>query len=181
MMKRRRRRHEIRKLPPGYAEGAQHSNVAVRGTISRKNYEPQNEIHEDAEMRACKALWKAVLLQQVMDAKSRSGKAEKRHYRHAAEHWLFDDKRDFNMVCELAGLDPASTRRKIATAQLREYVWRGQEPPLTRAERVMQKQMVTRELFDLGMLPLSERPTRKSKRRGFAARGLSDHQMELVF
>ncbi|MCB1095326.1 MAG: hypothetical protein KDN22_07070 [Verrucomicrobiae bacterium] len=64
---------------------------------------------------ACRALWLSVLLQQVTDATSQSGKRKNRRYRVRATAWLadLDGSPDFDNVCDLAGLDATVMRKKI--------------------------------------------------------------------
>lgn len=58
------------------------------------------------------ALWAAVIAQAMMDAKSTNMADYMRFEKRAALRWLEEDKRDFAMVCDLAGLHPDRVRVK---------------------------------------------------------------------
>ncbi|PIR06692.1 MAG: hypothetical protein COV55_02965 [Candidatus Komeilibacteria bacterium CG11_big_fil_rev_8_21_14_0_20_36_20] len=54
-----------------------------------------------------KALWQAVLLQAIIDIKSTPQAKE------AAIKWVKKEKKDFEMVCYLGGLNPEKERENI--------------------------------------------------------------------
>lgn len=95
------------------------------------------------------ALFRAVILQAIQDAKSRSGKQEMVFWRNQAHHWLFTDRKDFTFICDLAGFHPDHVRRKINAAQERGFFWKNaplqavkQKPaPKKRGRKPMEKQM----------------------------------------
>lgn len=62
--------------------------------------EPRNPTRRE------QAMWRAVILQMVTDAISRSRKQEARRNRREAVAWLTGNSRDFRTVCDLAGYDP---------------------------------------------------------------------------
>ncbi|MBV8939033.1 MAG: hypothetical protein JO089_04260 [Alphaproteobacteria bacterium] len=74
--------------------------------------------------RGIQALWRAVILQALMDAANRSHKAEIRHHRHQALQWLTLHQRDFFTVCDYAGLDPQYVCRTVREALRRNCQWR---------------------------------------------------------
>lgn len=92
------------------------NNASVYGSETRYN----------GEINSYRRLWAAVLLQQIMDAKSRSNKPEKKLYRNHALYWLFDNKEDFKMVCDFADLDWQTIRKKCLEAKERGFIWPGQ-------------------------------------------------------
>lgn len=182
----RRKRNEIKKLPTGYAQGTESSPTAksARGG----GFYVEHDKAVDNTMRGHIALFAAILTQQLMDAKSRSNKPEKAYYREQALHWLFDNKRDFQMVCDFAGLDPDYTRERLLAAQKRGFIWREGDGTQAVKERVRLPRARRREiLIELGLFPRlepkhapvrSKRPARNSHIR--ALRQFST-QLELSF
>lgn len=69
-------------------------------------------------------LWRAVITQALMDAASRSRKSDARRSRSDALHWLLSDTRDFEAVCDHAGLDPDYVRTRARQAISRGCEWR---------------------------------------------------------
>jgi hypothetical protein len=108
------------------------------------------------------ALWRAVILQAIQDAKSRSSKREMVFHRNQAEHWLFDDRQDFSTVCDLAGYEPDSIRRKCREAKERGFLWRAGQPQKTREEKA-QEQLAFRvkDFWRLDPRPPKPRATRR--------------------
>jgi len=102
-------------LPPAYAEGA------VRGATAQ-SHGTQNAFVDatpcdDPETERCQALWRAVMGQQISDAKNISHKPEKLSFKSQALEWLFHDECDFTMVCDLAGWEPNYVHSLCITAQ----------------------------------------------------------------
>jgi len=68
----------------------------------------------------CRALWLAVIVQAVNDANSKRSRPCHQEDRKDALAWLngsgSDQGKDFEKVCELAGVDPIKLRRIIAQA-----------------------------------------------------------------
>lgn len=180
MKKGRARKHEVQKVSPGRAAGASHERTA-QGRGGAGGYHVETEVHEDGEMRGYQALWRAVFAQQLMDAKSRSSKSDARYNRGQALHWLFDNEHDFNMVCDFAGLDPETTRRKVLAAQDRDFRWNKRKPQLNRIEIEERGRASVRALFDLDLLPLLYAPPRAAKRRTLAESELGERQLEWAF
>lgn len=69
-------------------------------------------------------LWRAVIMQAVVDAANRSLNPEASYQRHEAVAWLTGRSRDFVMVCDLAGLDPGYVRRMAQKALRGGCRWR---------------------------------------------------------
>lgn len=65
------------------------------------------------------ALWRAVLLQALIDATCRSAKPEARFQRREALEWLTGNGRDFAMVCDLAQVNPVYMRRMVKRCLMR--------------------------------------------------------------
>ena len=71
---------------------------------------------DESETELCKALWVSVALQTVVDARSDSPKKTAQHDKRNALIWLKardEEKSDFAMVCNLAGLDFQKTRARL--------------------------------------------------------------------
>lgn len=140
------------------------------------------------EIRGVIALWRAVLVQHIMDAKSRSSKPEADYYRNQALHFLFDDTRNFRMVCELADLNPDKVRQKLHAARERGFIWRAGNQQATKAqEKITTRKQRRAVLVELGLFPkLEKRPAPKKlkpRARGNHIRALRQFstQMELTF
>lgn len=77
------------------------------------------------------AMWRAVIVQALMDAASTSAKAEPDVWRREARVWLRGNTSDFYTVCYHAGLEPDFVREMAATALENGCNWRalpGQGP-----------------------------------------------------
>ena len=57
-----------------------------------------------------KALWRAVLLQALTDAKNMSKDPQEVKAKREAISWIFDDNQDFNEVCMNAEINPGLVR-----------------------------------------------------------------------
>ena len=55
-------------------------------------------------------LWQAVIQQQFADMRDQNKKEDCEILRSQARHWLLQDRRDFSLVCELAGVNPERVR-----------------------------------------------------------------------
>jgi hypothetical protein len=55
-------------------------------------------------------LWQAVIRQQFADLKNKNRKEDGQILRAQAQLWLLEDRRDFPVVCELAGWHPDRVR-----------------------------------------------------------------------
>ena len=106
-------------LPPAFAEGAE-SRTTVQ---SRHKQCPFVDViaQDDQETERYQALWRAVIGQQIMDAKNLSQKPEKQLLKKQAMEWLFHNESDFTMVCDLAGWHPDYVRSLCITAQSRGF------------------------------------------------------------
>lgn len=74
-----------------------------------------------------KRLWQAIINQMLIDAGSNCSKEDDQIARSQARAWLLYDERDFPVVCEHAGYEPAEVRAIARHAMRRGYVFR--KPP----------------------------------------------------
>lgn len=124
------------------------------------------------------ALFRAILIQQVVDAKSRRTKQEYDYLRTAANHWLFDNRADFQMVCDLAGWDPDVMREKLMKARDRDFLRDDGVRQQPTKERTSRRQI----LKDLGIYPtVKPKRPQKLRRASRLMQELGLSQMELVF
>ena len=87
-------------------------------------FTPMNHDQVQHYLQPIQRLWKAVLMQQIMDIKSISNKQEASSYRKDAHSWLYHNRNDFDMVCDLMDLNPGYVREKIQQASKDHYQWR---------------------------------------------------------
>jgi hypothetical protein len=71
-----------------------------------------------------RAMWRAVIVQALMDASSTSKKSEPEVWRREALVWLRGNSADFYTVCYHAGLEPDYVREMAAVALENGCVWR---------------------------------------------------------
>jgi hypothetical protein len=64
--------------------------------------------HITSEIR----VWRAVILQALIDIATLSDSARYRRHKKRAQSWLLDPNDGFNMVCSLAGFDPLYVQNK---------------------------------------------------------------------
>lgn len=62
---------------------------------------------------SARAVWRAVLTQALVDARSNMQNTEAKIEKARARSWLLNGGNDFNTVCELAGLNPEYVRRRV--------------------------------------------------------------------
>ena len=133
MGKQTRRRTHVKKLPAGRAQGTEWQTHTAQSTGGKRGSMPA---HDDAaDNDGCVALWRAVLAQAIMDAKSRRTKDEYRYIRNTAIFWLLENTTDFAMVCDFAGYEPEATRKLILNAQERGFIWRAGDKQPTKHDR----------------------------------------------
>lgn len=77
-----------------------------------------------SSLRGERALWRAVILQALLDAASNSHKPEARFAKQEAIHWLTGNSENFKTVCDHAGENPAYIRRLAREALARQCAWR---------------------------------------------------------
>ena len=84
--------------------------MSSNGTLidSRGNRAPVVDRLSDGGFDPERRLWTAVLLQAVQDWQSVSART-----RREAEAFLFESEKDFESVCQHAGIDPGSLQTKL--------------------------------------------------------------------
>lgn len=85
-----------------------------------------NEPAEFKGIRGEQALWRAVIVQALMDAGSNSQKMEARYEKSQAICWLSTYSEDFKVVCDFAGLSADYVRTKSLKAMARGCKWRAE-------------------------------------------------------
>ncbi len=84
----------------------------------------------ERELAECKCpyrhLWLAVLLQAVLDVRSKKKGRVAQRNRSEAERWLLNGRKTFDRVCHFAGFDPVYTRQKVLEAKKRKYLKAGE-------------------------------------------------------
>ncbi len=94
--------------------------------INSSNYIDLQELYD--EIPGERALWRAVIVQQLMDASSNSQKREMKLIKAQAISWLSGTSDDFFEVCTLADLSPDYVREKARFALKRGCQWRQYNP-----------------------------------------------------
>ena len=97
------------------------TNEIMNGTQTNSPYEETSDYNPTATEQS---MWRAVVVQALMDASSMSKKAEMQQYKREALVWLRGNSEDFFTVCYYAGLDPECTREMIKDALARGCNWR---------------------------------------------------------
>ena len=118
---------EKRQTHPAVAEGA-----ATRVTVGYSDSAKDSlaclglEPDEHPSIRPFLALWRAVLVQQVMDLKSESKDPDKVALKNHSKNWLFGtkDAEDFETVCDLGMMEPGYVRTSLRRARKRGFGWR---------------------------------------------------------
>ena len=72
------------------------------------------------------ALWVAVIMQAVTDARSKCKKAESKFFKNEAINWLTGNSKDFVDVCLCAGLNPDYVRSRAKKAIISATAWRAE-------------------------------------------------------
>lgn len=88
--------------------------------------QPRGEDDTPPPIRSEVALWRAVIVQALMDAASRSRKPDAMYHKNEAAAWLTGGGRDFALVCEHAGFNPFYVRRMAKRAMLAGCKWRAE-------------------------------------------------------
>jgi hypothetical protein len=137
MGKQTRRNAHVKKLPAGRAQGTEWNIHTAKSTRGKSGFGWQEYPENDgaADNDGCVALWRAVLAQAIMDAKSRRTKPEYGYIRNTAIFWLLENTVDFTMVCDFAGYEPDATRKLILNAQARGFIWRAGDHQRTKHDR----------------------------------------------
>lgn len=86
--------------------------------IKERNLNIQNKINSEI------ALWKAVIMQSVLDLMSTSKRTEEVLAKKTAKSWLDKNNSNFLTVCQLADLEPGWVLKKIDFAIQNPRMWR---------------------------------------------------------
>lgn len=87
------------------------------------------EIQDDGDstlgqIRAIRKLWRAVITQAMMDAGNNCKNRHAKGIKARALQWLVRDNSDFDMVCEMADMEPGYVRARAKGALERGCKWR---------------------------------------------------------
>ena len=85
-----------------------------------------NESVEYKGIKGEQALWRAVIVQALMDAGSNSAKMEAKYERSQAICWLSTYSEDFKVVCDFAGFPADYVRTNSLKAMARGCKWRAE-------------------------------------------------------
>jgi hypothetical protein len=118
----RRENDSITYCEPGPNDYGQHySAMPKKSSSSGEAHSDKREEAVSQDDRAYRALWRAVMLQQIQDAKCRRTRREYQNWRRQALSWLFEDEEDFTLVCQMGGLDPDFMRQRLVEAQKNNF------------------------------------------------------------
>ena len=90
----------------------------IAGSDAYLNDQPYNTARRE------QALWRAVIVQALMDASCGSKKQEAQQAKQEAIVWLRGNSKDFMTVCYYAGFEPDYVRRMVRDALERGCQWR---------------------------------------------------------
>lgn len=107
---------KIIKCPPSVARGASPSKDVCNRSGGSVYYSNETE-HRQGEV----SMWRAVILQAVLDAKSKSRRKKFVEAKEEALKWIFEENDGFREVCLLADFDPDQVRDKIKKAKFRDF------------------------------------------------------------
>jgi hypothetical protein len=88
----------------------------LKGSSSKTN---QNEttgsekLHDDKFFLSQRALWRAVILQSIIDILNQSTRTENKIAKLEAKKWIFTNNEDFEYVCSMAGYKVNYIRKKV--------------------------------------------------------------------
>ncbi len=77
-----------------------------------------------AQIKAMRKLWRAVITQAMMDAGNNCKNRHAKGIKARALQWLVRDNADFDLVCELADMEPSYVRARAVGALNRGCKWR---------------------------------------------------------
>ena len=93
------------------------------GVSNQNKYDPS--LVEPYNYSDCEqGVWRAVIVQALMDASSNSAKKENIQVKEEALVWLRGKSTDFASVCHYAGFEPSFVKEMARQALLRNCVWR---------------------------------------------------------
>lgn len=88
------------------------------GAASASDDEPYDPVQGE------RAVWRAVIVQALMDASCQSAKKESQQAREESLVWLRGRSTDFATVCYFAGFEPEYVRRMVRACLERNCTWR---------------------------------------------------------
>ncbi|MBS0236261.1 MAG: hypothetical protein JSS50_02855 [Proteobacteria bacterium] len=83
-----------------------------------------NDIKHNRISKSYRALWRAVIMQALLDATRVSKKTEEKMHKKQAIKWLRANSINFLLICDRAELDPAYVRRCSRKVLTRGRTWR---------------------------------------------------------
>ncbi|CAL7961523.1 hypothetical protein MIDIC_20068 [Alphaproteobacteria bacterium] len=83
-----------------------------------------NSARDNSEEMGMQGLWKAVIMQALVDAASNSKKKQVKANKLRALRWLKGDSDDFVTVCMLANMNPNHVKQQVRTALSNGCKWR---------------------------------------------------------
>ncbi len=95
---------------------------------------------EDSYTASNRALWRAVILQSIIDILNNSSRTENKIAKIEAKQWVFKDNDDFFEVCNLAGYNAKYVRKKIMEIMRQNLV-----------SKIVINKMYKEEKFDLNI------------------------------
>ena len=81
--------------------------------IFKNNSSEKDNNQSDSYLTQNRALWKAVILQSIIDIINSACRTENKIAKIEAKQWVFTDNEDFKQVCHLAGYTVPYVRKKI--------------------------------------------------------------------
>ena len=110
-------------------------NWETSSSISARFHHLLGTDNAENHVRGERAIWRAVILQALEDAASRSKKVKDKFNKDQAIHWLTHKNADFDHVCDLAGFEPSYVRRKVKRALQNGCQWRKRPEPTPRKSK----------------------------------------------
>jgi len=100
-----------------YVSGNIHKRSRRKCPLARDQDGPHNYSERE------QAMWRAVIMQAMIDAGTSSHKLSHGYYKKKALKWLTGDSDDFTDVCERAGFEAHRVRRQAKKALLNPSLW----------------------------------------------------------
>jgi hypothetical protein len=92
--------------------------------IHRQKKEREPVVNLDCSVMGEQGLWRAVIMQALTDAGSRSNKMEAKFHRAQAIAWFSKRNPDFQLVCALAGMEMEYVFERAHAAIRKDCKWR---------------------------------------------------------
>ena len=88
------------------------SNI-FNGVESKTSQDSKDNENFDKVKSSNKALWRAVILQSIIDILNNSSRTENKIAKLEAKKWIFSDDEDFQYACQMAGYKMEFVRYKV--------------------------------------------------------------------